>query len=74
MPEYKFYLTFIVLDKRQIEIYRFVTEGHLIDFFIHILEHGHCLNILVIGYKEFHSPFQTSIVIIYIINIRIKVL
>ena len=74
MPEYKFYLTCIVLDKRQIEIYRFVTEGHLIDFFIHILEHGHYLNVLVIGYKEFHSPFQTSIVIIYIINIQIKVL
>ena len=47
----------------QIEKYRFVTEGHSVAFFVHILEHGHCLNILVIGYKEFHSPFQTSIVI-----------
>ena len=41
----------------------FVTEGHSVDFFIHILEHRHCLIILVIGYKDFHSPIQTSIVI-----------
>ena len=38
-------------------------EGDSVDFFINILGHGDCLNILVTGYKEFHSPFQTSIVI-----------
>ena len=38
-------------------------ERHSVDYFIHILEHGRFLNILVIGYKEFHSPFQTSILI-----------
>ena len=41
----------------------FVTGGHSLDFFIHILERRHCLIILVIGYKDFHSPIQTSIVI-----------
>ena len=35
-------------------------EGHSVDFFIHILKYEFFLNILVIGYKEFHSPFQTS--------------
>ena len=48
---------------RQTKKYSFVMEGHSLFFFVHILEHGHCLNILVISYKEFHSPFQTSIVI-----------
>ena len=33
----------------QIEKYHFVTEGHSPDFFIDILEHGHCLNMLVTG-------------------------
>ena len=47
----------------QIEKQHFITEGHSVDFFIHTMEHGHCLNILVIGYKEFHRPFQTNIVI-----------
>ena len=31
----------------RIEKYHFVTEGHSPDFFIDILEHGHCLNMLV---------------------------
>ena len=53
----------VKIPEGQIEKYCFVTEGHSVVFFVHILEHGHCLNILVIGYKEFHSPFQTSIVI-----------
>ena len=38
-------------------------ERHSVDYFIHILEHGRCLDILVIGYTESYSPFQTSIVI-----------
>ena len=38
-------------------------EEHSVDFFIHILEQGHCLNILKIGYKEYHTTFQTSITI-----------
>ena len=38
-------------------------ERHSVDYFIHILEHGRCLDILVIGYTEYHSLFQTSIVI-----------
>ena len=38
-------------------------ERHSVDYFIHILEHGRCLDISVIGYTESHSPFQTSIVI-----------
>ena len=47
----------------QIEKYRFVTEWHSADFFIHIWEHVLCLNTLVIGYKEFYSRFKASIVI-----------
>ena len=43
----------------QIEKNCFVTEGHSVDFFIHILGTRHCLNVLVIGHKEFHSPYQT---------------
>ena len=45
----------------QIEKHRFVTEGHSVDFFVNILWHGHCLNILGTVYKEFHSHFQIHI-------------
>ena len=47
----------------QIEKHPFVTEGHSVDFFINILGHEHCLNILATVCKDFHLPFQTSIVI-----------
>ena len=47
----------------QIEKHPFVTEGHSVDFFINILGHEHCLNILATVCKDFHSPFQTSILI-----------
>ena len=58
----------------QIEKYCFVTEGHSVDFFIYTLEHGHWLDILVTGYKECHSPFQTSIVIkIWAMGIKKKI-
>ena len=40
----------------------FCHRRSLSRLLIHILKHGHCLNILVTGYKEFHSTFQTSIV------------
>ena len=34
-------------NEGQIEKYRFVTEGHSVDFFINTLGHGYCPNILV---------------------------
>ena len=42
------------VEKGSFEKYCMVMGGHSVDFFIHILEHGHCLTILVTGYKEFH--------------------
>ena len=49
--------------KGQIEQHCLITGGHSVDLLIHNLEHEFFLNILVVGYKEIHLPFQTSIVI-----------
>ena len=52
-------LGFLYLVLGQIAKYCLIT-GHSVDFFIHILERGLCLDILVAGYKEFHSPFELA--------------